>query len=67
MTPKFVHNSCVLVILFSHSNEIFSVFINKHVPKPYSIDKVVQHKHYREARIYTCLTIPLVLLADQLW
>ena len=37
--------------------------------KAYSIGKVVHHKHYmgNTARIYTCLTFPLVLLSDQLW
>jgi len=46
----------------------FCIF-NKHDPKPFSIGKVVHHTNYRgtcTARIYTCLTIPLVLLSDQL-
>ena len=62
----FVHNSCVLVILFSHGNEGFFLHFNKHGSKPYSIGNVLHHTHYRGIQqeyicvwqflLYFCLT-----------
>ena len=47
VTPLFVHNPCVLVILFHMVTKASFCLFNKLGPKPYSIGKVVHHIHYR--------------------